>query len=212
MAAAAKPADTHQEMWNTTKYVSLAILAARKQSTCSPAPVVNADGQHECKEGDEPSRPLSKSHPPICRGDLHRYLPKSRRLASGRRLIDRAAVKLLQIPVRARQGIVQELSRLADIHTDRLCFLPVHEADSHGNQVSLPSWEETPRPLRVVTNQASTGHVPMVVEGKITVGDENVISGKPAPWTDPNWPKPGGREAFEECVGENVPGSARKED
>jgi len=52
----------------------------------------------------------------------------------------------------------------------------------------------------------------VVVEGKGAIGDEDVISGEPAPRTDPDWPKPGGREALEERVGENVTGPARKED
>ena len=69
--------------------------------------------------------------------------------------------------MRARQGVVEELSWFADVETDRLRVLPIHETDRHGHKVGLPSREETPRPLRVVIDEADIARVSVVVEGKI---------------------------------------------
>ena len=72
--------------------------------------------------------------------------------------------------------------------------------------------EETPRPLRVVIDEADIARVSVVVEGEIAVGDEDVISRELAPRTNPDRAKAGRGKTVEEGVGEDVTGSARKED
>ena len=131
--------------------------------------------------------------------------------SSGRQ-IDGAMVKPLEIPVRARQGIVEKLSWFADVHTDRSGSLPIHEADGHRHQIGFPAREETSGPLRVVLDEPDMGHVPVVVEGQIAVGDEDVISRELAPGTDPDRGEADGGRALEKRVGEDVAGPARKED
>ena len=90
-------------------------------------------------------------------------------------------IEALEIAVGTGQGIVKDLSGLAEIYPDRLGFLPVHQADVHWHQIGLPSRKEAPRSASVVINEVTMGHVPVVVEGQITVGHEHVIAGEPAP-------------------------------
>jgi len=120
-------------------------------------------------------------------------------------------IKPLEIAMGARQGVVKELCRLADIHADCLGFLPVHETNCHRYQIGRPPMEEVPRPLREVINELTAGHVPVVVEGQMTVRHEHMIAGETASGPDPNGTKGGQGEPFEERVGEDVAGSSREE-
>ena len=121
-------------------------------------------------------------------------------------------IEPLEIAMRARQGVVKELCRLTDIHADRFGFLPVHETNCHRYQVGRPPRADAPRPLREVINELTAGHVPVVVEGQMTVGHEHMIAGEAALGPDPKGTKRGQGEPFEERVGEDVAGSSREKD
>lgn len=94
-------------------------------------------------------------------------------------------IEPLEIAMRARQGVVKEFCRLADIHADCLGFLPVHETNCHRYQIGRPPREDAPRPLREVIKEPTAGHVPVVVEGQITVSHEHMIAGETALGPDP---------------------------
>ena len=121
-------------------------------------------------------------------------------------------VEPVEIPVRARQRVMEELLGLANVQTDPFGFVATHEADRHRHDVALPARKESSRSLGVVKEKAGEERVAVVVEGEVAVGDEHVIAGQPRPGTNPRRTKAGRGEAFEERMSQNVTGSGREED